>query len=221
MKLRLRYLSAVFINFALPWLAYRLAHPHWGQAGALLASALPLIAWMAWDLVRHRHFDALSSIVLIGILLSLATVTVTGVPQELTIEEPMVSGMIGVAFLVSLLLPRPIVFYLARSTMARESMQNASEFERDWRESPTLASRVRVMTLVWGIGLVAENVIRTSIVWDAESSPHAALVSNLVRYSFYGALMLWTFWYRRRIKQDAERLVSGPHNASHSTNVPR
>ena len=214
MKLRLRYLSAIFINFALPWLAYRLAHPHWGQACALLASALPLIAWMTWDLVRHRHFDALSSIVLIGIVLSLTTVTVTGVPQELTIEEPMVSGMIGVAFLVSLLLPRPIVFYLARSTMARESMQSAREFEREWKESPTLASRVRVMTLVWGVGLVTENVIRTSIVWDAESSPRAALVSNVVRYGFYGILMLWTIWYRRRIKQDAERLVNEPHSAA-------
>jgi hypothetical protein len=221
MKLRLRYLSAIFINFALPWLAYRLAHPHWGQACALLASALPLIAWMSWDLVRHRHFDALSAIVLIGIVLSLVTVTVTGVPQELTIEEPMVSGMIGVAFLVSLLLPRPIVFYLARSTMARESMQSAREFEREWSESPALASRVRVMTLVWGVGLVTENVIRTSIVWDAESSPRAALVSNAVRYGFYGVLMLWTIWYRRRIKQDAERLVNEPHSPAPSSNVPR
>jgi hypothetical protein len=207
MKLRFRYLSAIFINFALPWLAYRLAHAHWGQAGALLASALPLIAWMTYDMVRHQHFDALTCIVLIGIVLSLATVTMTGVPQELTIEEPLVSGMIGVAFLVSLVLPRPLVFYLARSTMARTSMQSASDFERDWRESPTLAPRIRLMTLVWGIGLVAENAIRTSIVWDAESDHHAAVVSNVVRYSFYAALMLWTLWYRRRIKQDAESLT--------------
>jgi len=77
------------------------------------------------------------------------------------------------------------------------------------------------MTLVWGVGLIAENVIRTSIVWDAESSPRAAMVSNVVRYSFYGILMVWTFWYRRRIKQDAERLVHEPHSASRSSNVSR
>lgn len=51
-------------DFALPWLAYRLALPHGGQLGALLASAVPLIAWMSWDLLRYRHFDALSAIVL-------------------------------------------------------------------------------------------------------------------------------------------------------------
>jgi hypothetical protein len=214
MKLRLRYLSAIFINFALPWLAYRLAHPHWGQAGALLVSAIPLIAWMTYDMVRHQHFDALTCIVLIGVVLSLATVTMSGVPQELTIEEPLVSGMIGVAFLVSLLLPRPIVFYLARSTMARTSMQSASDFERDWTASPTLAPRIRFMTLVWGIGLVAENIIRTSIVWDAESDHHAAVVSNVVRYGFYATLMSWTIWYRRRIKQDAERLTNRSQSAA-------
>jgi hypothetical protein len=214
MKLRFRYLSAAFINLALPWLAYLLADPHWGQQGALVASALPLIAWMAWDFARHRHVDALSGIVLIGILLSLAAVTLTRAPQNLTLEEPLVSGMIGLAFLVSLLLPRPMVFYLARSTMARESMESAHRFEQEWCARPRLAASIRVMTLVWGIGLMAENAIRTWIVWGAESNPHATLVSHVVRWSVYAGLMLWTIWCRRRIRQDVERSASEPHNTT-------
>jgi hypothetical protein len=204
MQLRFRYLSALFINLLLPWLAYRLTYPHWGQPGGLLVSTLPLLAWMACDLVRHRHFDALSAMVLIGIVLSLAAMTLTGARQNLALDEPMVSGMIGVAFLVSLALPRPMVFYLARSTLARESMKRASEFEQDWRERPKLVYRVRVMTLVWGIGLIMENALRTLIVWGAEGDPHAVVESNVLRYGFYAGLMLWTIWYRRRIKQDAE-----------------
>ena len=204
MQLRFRYLSALCINVLLPWLAYRLAYPHWGQPGGLLASAVPLLAWMAWDLARHRHFDALSAIVLIGIVLSLAAMAITGASQNLALDEPMVSGMIGVAFLVSLALPRPMVFYLARSTLARQSMQRASEFEQDWCERPKLAYRIRVMTVVWGVGLITENALRTLIVWRAEGDPHAVVESNVVRYGFYAGLMLWTIWYRRRIKQDAE-----------------
>ena len=72
MKVPYRYLSAMVINVALPWLAYRLALPHWGTTGALAASAAPLIAWIAWDLYHSRHFDALSAIVLAGILPLLA-----------------------------------------------------------------------------------------------------------------------------------------------------
>lgn len=204
MKLRSRYLSAVFINLVLPWLAYRLAYPHWGQPGALLASAVPLLAWMTWDMVRHRHFDTVSGIVLIGIVLSLAAATLTGAPSKLTLDEPLVSGMIGLAFLVSLALPRPMVFYLARSTLARESIESARKFEQDWRERPMLATRIRIMTVMWGVGLTAENVLRTLLVWGAESDPHAVLASNGVRYGFYGCLTLWTIWYRRRIRQDAE-----------------
>jgi hypothetical protein len=204
MQHRFRYLSALCINVLLPWLAYRLAYPHWGQPGGLLASAVPLLAWMAWDLARHRHFDALSAIVLIGIVLSLAVMAVTGASQSLALDEPMVSGMIGVAFLVSLALPRPIVFYTARSTLARESVKRVSEFEQEWRERPKLVYRIRIMTLVWGIGLIMENASRTLIVWRAEGDPHSVVESNVLRYGFYGGLMLWTIWYRRRIQQDAE-----------------
>jgi hypothetical protein len=204
LRFRFRYLSALCINLLLPWLAYRLAYPHWGQPGGLLASAVPLLAWMAWDLVRHRHFDALSGMVLVGIVLSLAAMILTGAWQNLALDEPMVSGMIGVAFLVSLALPRPMVFYLARSTVARESVKRASEFEQEWREHPKLAHRVRIMTLVWGIGLITENTLRTLIVWGAEGDPHSVVESNVLRYGFYGVLMLWTIWYRRRIKLDAD-----------------
>jgi hypothetical protein len=37
-----------------------------------------------------------------------------------------------------------------------------------------------------------------------------------LRYGCYGGLMLWTIWYRRRIKQDAE----GYANKAESTIVP-
>lgn len=203
-----RYLSALCINVLLPWLAYRLAYPHWGQPGGLLLSTAPLIAWMAWDLARHRHFDALSAIVLIGIVLSLAAMTLTGATQNQALDEPMVSGMIGVAFLVSLVLPRPMVFYTARSTLARESVKRVSEFEQEWRERPKLVYRIRVMTWVWGIGLTAENVLRSLIIWRAEGDPHSVVESNVLRYGFYGGLTLWTIWYRKRIKQDAEGYTS-------------
>ena len=212
----LRYASALCINVLLPWLAYRLASPHWGQPGGLLLSTVPLIAWMTWDLARHRHFDALSAIVLIGIVLSLAAMELTGASHNLALDEPMVSGMIGVAFLASLVLPRPMVFYTARSTLARESVKRVSEFEQEWRERPKLVYRIRIMTLVWGIGLITENALRTLIVWGAESDPHSVVESNVLRYGCYGGLMLWTIWYRRRIKHDAE----GYANKAESTIVP-
>jgi len=205
MKPRLRYFTALFVNVALPWLAYRLAFPHWGHAGALSASALPLIAWMTWDLLRYRHFDALSAIVLVGILLSLAAVTLGGNKLEAAVEEPMVSGMVGASFLVSLAFHRPLVFYLARSTMSREDHRSAESFEKHWRERPVLAAYIRLMTLVWGLGMTGENILRSAIVWQWPGDPRSTLVSEILRYGVYAALTAWTFWCRRRIRQDALR----------------
>ncbi|MFM0341331.1 VC0807 family protein [Paraburkholderia fungorum] len=205
MKLRLRHLSALIVNVALPWLAYRLAFPHWGQLGALMASALPLIAWMTWDLARYRHFDALSALVLVGIVLSLIVIAASGDSRIRAFEDPMVSGMVGASFLVSLALPKPLVFYLARSTMAREDHRSAESFEKHWRERPYLAGYIRLMTLVWGVGMTGENILRSLLVWQWPDAPHTALASGLLRYGAYGGLTVWTFWCRRRIKQDSLR----------------
>jgi hypothetical protein len=209
MKSRLRYLCALLINVAMPWLAYRLAFPHWGQAGALVASAVPLIAWMSWDLARYRHFDALSAQVLVGIVLSLAATLlvalVRGDARIRSLESPMVSGMIGVSFLVSLALHRPLVFYLARSTMARADHRGAELFEKHWRERPTLAAYIRLMTIVWGIGMIGENLLRIAVVWQWPDNPRSTTVSNLIGYAVYACLTLWTFWCRRLIKRDALR----------------
>ncbi|MFM0207164.1 hypothetical protein PQQ96_07120 [Paraburkholderia sediminicola] len=217
MKARLRYVSALIVNLALPWLAYRLAFPHYGQLGALVASALPLIAWMIWDLVRHSHFDALSAIVLAGIVLSLIAMAAGGGSRIRALEDPMVSGMIGVSFLVSLAFPRPLVFYLGRSTMAREDHRSVERYEKHWRERPTLVAYIRFMTLVWGLGMTGENLLRTLIVWQWPNDPRSALASEVLRYGVYSGLTIWTFWCRRRLRQDAKRYPADPADPADAT----
>lgn len=214
MKPRLRYLSALLVNVALPWLAYRLALPHWGLLGALIASALPLLAWMSWDLLRHRHFDALSAIVLVGIALSLLAMVGGGNTRMRSLEDPMVSGMIGVSFLMSLLLPRPLVFYLARSTMSREDPRSAGHFEQHWCERPSLAAYIRLMTWVWGLGMTGENILRTLILWQWPNDSRAALASRVLGYTVYAGLTIWTFWCRRLIKRDAMRYPADPDDTT-------
>jgi hypothetical protein len=121
------------------------------------------------------------------------------------LEEPLVPGMIGLAFLVSLALPRPLVFYLARSTQTREDPHSARDFEQRWRARPVFAGYIRLMTLVWGLGMIGENLLRMLVVWHWPDDTRAVFASEAIRYGVYGALMLWTFWCRRRIRQDALR----------------
>src|SRR5689334_2766940 len=88
-------------NIAFPWIAYKLAEPVWGEFGGLLASALPPLLWSVVGLVRHRRVDALSTMILAGIALSVFALLLGGSPKLLLVRESLISGLIGLAFLVS------------------------------------------------------------------------------------------------------------------------
>lgn len=191
-----RYVLAFVVNVALPALAYRMALPHWGIPGALMASSIPLLAWITFDFARFRHFDALSAIVLASLALSLALLTSPAGRWLREAREPLVGGFIGVLFLLSLPVKRPLVFYLARSTLAREREGREREFDEMWQSRPALVRSIRLMTAVWGIGLVAENVIRVYIVGHVAGHDVDRL-STLVRYGAYAGLTVWSILYRR------------------------
>ncbi|CAG4891116.1 VC0807 family protein [Paraburkholderia saeva] len=202
MKIRASFLLELIVNLALPWLAYRLALPHWGETGGLIASAVPPVIWSLVELARFRRVDALSVLVLLGIVLSIAAMAAGGSPRMLLLRESLVSGAIGVAFLASLLMPRPLVFYLARATVAREKADGAAQIDALWRARPAFASALRLMTAVWGVGLTVETAVRVfmAMTWPIE---RFLVVSPFASYGIYGALLLWTFWYRKGLKKRA------------------
>ena len=199
MKLRPGFVLEMAVNFLLPWLAYRLALPRLGETGALIASAVPPIVWSVIELVRFRRIDALSVMVVAGIVLSVLAMALGGSPRMLLLRESLVSGAVGVAFLLSWPLRRPLLFYLARATVARERAGGAAHFEALWREHPALAAAMRLMTLVWGAGLTAETALRAwmALTWPIE---RFLVISPIVGYGIYGGLALWTLWYRRVLR---------------------
>jgi hypothetical protein len=192
----LRYAFAFIINVLLPATAYRLALGRFGIAGALVASMIPLLLWLVIDLARFRHVDALSAVVLAGLVMSWSLLVLKPAQWLVDVREPLVSGVIGALFLVSLTCRRPVVFYLARSTLSRERQGGEREFDAMWKSRPALVRSIRLMTAVWGIGLVAENIVRLGVL-DHLRGDDAERASTLVRYGFYGALTAWTIFYRR------------------------
>lgn len=205
MKLRPAFVAELAVNLLLPWVAYRLAVPHWGEVGGLIASAVPPTAWSVVGLARFRRFDALSAIVLLGIALSLGAMALGGGPRMLLMRESLASGLVGVAFLLSLFTKRPLVFYLARATVARETPEGVARFELLWQERREFASAMRMLTAVWGAGLVGETALRgwMAMTWPIE---RFLVVSPLLGYGLFSVLMAWTLWYRTRLRR-----IGGTH----------
>jgi len=190
------------INFGLPLLIYDRVAPHYGDVVALMVSSLPPMLWSLAEFVRRRRVDTLSILVLAGIALSLLAMLGGGSVRFLQLRENLVTALIGLVFLGSAAIGRPLIYQLARAGLARKSPGEVTDFEAK-RDMPRFRRVMTIMTLVWGTGLLASSALACVLVFTLSIHDYM-LVSPFVGYGSMGALALWTVWYRRLAQRRAE-----------------
>ena len=185
----------VAVNFALPVILYDRLEGRLGEVPALLASSLPPLLWAIGGFVRHRRVDALSIIAMAGIALSVLAFFGGGSAQFLQLREKMVTLLIGLAFLGSAAIGKPLIYPLARATMARESAEALANFEAR-RDDAMVRHTVMVMTLVWGFGLLIDFAASVALIYMMSVHDYL-IVGPILGYGTMGGLALWTIAYRR------------------------
>jgi hypothetical protein len=190
------------VNFVLPYAIYSYAEAPFGPVRALLASSAPPILWSLVEFARHRRVDALSMMVLGGILLSLLAMLGGGDVKLLQLREKLVTGLIGLVFLGSALIRRPLIYELARATMQRKSSEEAAAFTA-LQAHAAFRRTMMAMTLVWGFGLLVDVAVGVALV-ETISIREYLIVNPILSYGTMGALGLWTFWYGRRQRRRGE-----------------
>ena len=163
---------------------------------ALLASSGPPIVWSLVEFARRRRVDAISMMVLAGIVLSLLAFIGGGSVRFLQLRENLVTGLIALVFLGSAAIGRPLIYQLARAGQQRASSQAVASFEA-MRDNVRFKRSMMVMTLVWGVGLLAQTVAACVLVYSISIADYL-IVSPFLGYGAMGALALWTVWYVRR-----------------------
>lgn len=186
------------VNLLLPWLAYELLVGRCGEFGALVGSAAPPLAWSLYEVLRFRALDALSLLVLTALLLSAAALALGGSPRLLLVRENLFSIPLGLLFLVTAPMRRPLIYFLAGAVFSRQSPERRAAFETAW-QLPHVLHGMRVMCLVWGLGMLAQGVVLGWLAWTWPI-PRYLLLSTPIGYGMIGALALWTVWYQRRLK---------------------
>ena len=196
MKKLLRVVPELFANFLAPYLVFQALDARFGDKWSLIASALPPLLWSGVELARTRRLDAISVTVVSGILLTVGVTFMGGSARLIQIRDALVTGAIGVMFLGTLLLEKPMIFYLARATMARNTVEGESEFEAIWLR-PGVPRVFRVLTAVWGAGLILQTGVMCYLAWIWPINRYL-LLSPYISYGIFGLLMAWSLWYRRR-----------------------
>ncbi len=190
------------VNFALPYLVFDWTKPQYGEVVALMASSAPPIVWSLIEFARRRRVDAVSILVITGIALSLLAFIGGGGPRMLQLREKLVTALIGLVFLGSAAIRRPLIYQLARANLARHRSAELAAFEA-LKDNIYFRRSMTVMTVVWGAGLVGEACISSILVF-AMSVRQFLIAGPIVGYTVMGALGLWTFWYVRRQRRKGE-----------------
>jgi hypothetical protein len=189
----------LLVNIALPYVIYVKAEASQGQVRALLAASLPPILWSGIEFARKRRIDAVSILVLAGIVLSLLAFLGGGSVRFLQLRENLVTGLTGIIFVGSAAIGRPLIYQLARASKLRQSKAEAERFE-SLRNKQHFRRGMTVMTLVWGFGLLAQTGVACLLVFSL-SIRRYLVVGPIVGYGMMGGLALWTFWYVKRMKR--------------------
>ena len=188
--------AEVAVNFVLPYIVYDQAKPALGEVGALIASSAPPLLWSLMEFVRRRRVDAVSLLALGGIALSLLAFLGGGSVHLLQLREKLVTALIGLVFLGSAAIGRPLIYQLARAGLARRKPSELAAFEA-LRDNAGFRRSMTLMTLVWGFGLLGEAALSGVLVY-ALSVREYLIVGPILGNGAMGALGLWSFWFSRR-----------------------
>lgn len=159
----LRMLPSLLLNVAVPLLIDILAKQYMSTINALLlASVVPALFTLGNFLVK-KHIDFLGILSIISLLLSAVIALLFNIPRLLLIQTSSVIGILGLLMLISLLFPRPALWYLARSLLAQNDPPRHASFNFGWSNIPQYRSFYRTLTAVWGGVTVANLLLQATL----------------------------------------------------------
>ena len=190
-------LISIILNAAFPLGLYLLTKRYISSSEVVaisVASIFPIL-YSIYDFVRHRSFDLIAIFALLSIVVSLVGLLLGGNTKILLIRESFFTVMLGMACFVSLLLKRPLMFYVGRQFMAGKDPVRVAEFNAQW-QIPYPRFVHRLITSVWGIAYVGEFMIRVILVYTLPTALVLA-ISPLLLNGITIATIAWTFAYIR------------------------
>lgn len=192
---------SLLINAVCPFVIYVLLkhYTHASDFLALVLTGIPSLLDSVIGIIRSRRVDLLAGAALLGIAVSVILIGLGGSPRWLLVRESFLTFAFGVAFLGSMLLPKPLGFYTARQFLAGRDTQRIANFERIWKHA-SFRTIVRIQTIIWGVCLVLEAVIRVSLVF-VMSIEQFLVVSPFVLYGIIGLTVVSSGLFMRYWQQ--------------------
>lgn len=190
----------IVFNAVIPVVLYKLAKRYYSASeftALVIAAAFP-VGKSAFDLLRYRRSDPISILVLLGIATDGVAILFGGSPRLLLVRESMFSGAFGMACFLSLLLPRPMMFYFSRYFMAGTDEMRQARFDASWQLSEVRFCH-RLVTTVWGCVFACELLIRIVLIYTL-SAALVLIISPILMGTLTVITLIWAFSYGHRVR---------------------
>jgi hypothetical protein len=204
----------ILVNLALPYLIYSLAQPRLGDVNALIAASGPPLLWSVVEFAHNRRIDALSMVVLLGLGLSFLALLGGGSVRLLQLRERLVTAFVGIVVLGSAAIGKPLMYELVRAFLARANDPELQRVE-SLRNDGFFRAGMTIMTLVWGVGLVADAAASIALVYVLSIRTYL-VVNQIMGYATIGSLTLWNLWFGRRMRRKGEARLAAAQAMSQS-----
>lgn len=186
--------STILVNCLVPYALYTVLSNYTSNITALSASVCIPLVENIYQILKRKTIDPLGIFILFGTILGILAALIGGNEKLFLIRESIVTSIIGICFLISLLFSKPLILIFAKSFINDE--------ERYRRVSQNKYQHVfRSVTLVWGLVLISEALIKVYLVYHLYTSTFL-LVSPIFSYCTVGITAAWTFCIFRTFKKN-------------------
>jgi len=196
------------IGFLLPVaLFYGLRAAGVSAYAALLAGAAVSVARSLVELLRSRKVSPFGLYALTLMVLSTVVSLIPGDERFLLARGAVVMGVSGLWFLVSAATRKPLVYVMTRP-MLEGRFGWPGQWDSLWTQLPRFRRTWRATSILWGVGLCADAVLRVLMAWNlpVDSVPGlttalttvttvALITAANIYYQVSGAARAWSPFY--------------------------
>jgi hypothetical protein len=189
------------------------SHVH-TDAQALIVAGSFSVVWILIQFARERRLDFVGAIVLFGFAVGVISSTLLGGNSYvLKVRDAFFTALFGIACIVTLYThDRPAIFYVGRYLSAGKDKSKLAAFDQ-LHEVPIGRHTFRVLSVVWGIGLVIEAGFRMTLAEALHTSTFLA-VSPIITATVIGGLFTFTVVYSRSAQLEAAEFMAGTATAT-------
>jgi hypothetical protein len=168
----------------------------------LAIAALFPLGETIYEAVTVKRVGLIAVVSLVGLVAGFGLSFATGNAIFALLKDSLLTGVFGLLFLGSLLTSRPLIYRLNLDLAGSDPTALAAA-EALW-ERPAAQSRFRLITLVWGCGLVLDAGARVVAVLTLPLTSATSL-SPIISVVCIGGILFWTVRYVKAQRAAAAR----------------